>query len=311
MVFYGNFISLQATVRAEGAIAVAGGVVGVMNKLNTTLTNVVSLSEVYAKGADAKAGGFVGEYNKYANGTAYGMTDGKDYAPLNADGKISAYMNSVFTITTDGTYSRVAGGVDYTTLYNGSTSIFIESGAPSGYVVYPTSAQQGPLTTRNIYDVIVYNLDGNEAEYISGSTSNPRESMRLRDIVDTYVLGYELTKTTVGEIATYAKATTSKYVGTADGTTAKPINIAYQQHLNLIRMFNYMNFTLNRDVTMYTGYELRVIDEAFTGTIEANGHVVNVRSSESNKDFVDDLDNTTYPQFFAYQDVNFTWLKKD
>ena len=96
-------------------------------------------------------------------------------------------------------------------------------------------------------------MDGNEAEYISGSTSNPRESMRLRDIVDTYVLGYELTKTTVGEIATYAKATTSKYVGTADGTDDNRIGIAYQQHLNLVRMFNYMNFTLNRDVTVYTG----------------------------------------------------------
>ena len=77
-------------------------------------------------------------------------------------------------------------------------------------------------------------------------------------------------------------------------------------------MFNYMNFTLNRDVTMYTGYKLYMVDEAFTGTIEANEHEVNVRSSESNKDFVDDDDDdTTYPQFFAYQDVNFTWLKKN
>ena len=78
-----------------------------------------------------------------------------------------------------------------------------------------------------------------------------------------------------------------------------------------------MNFTLNRNVTMYTGYELRVIDEAFTGTIEVkvksdnSTPEVNVRSSESDKDFEDDADSTTYPQFFAYQDVNFTWLKKD
>ena len=139
--------------------------------------------------------------------------------------------------------------------------------------------------------------------------------MRLRDIVDTYVLGYELSAYTSGTgesaIATYRKSTTSKYVGTADGTADNRIGIAYQQHLNLIRMFNYMNFTLNRNVTMYTGYKLYMVDEAFTGTIEANGHEVNVRSSESNKDFVDDLDDTTYPQFFAYQDVNFTWLKKD
>ena len=300
-----------ATVRAEGAVAVAGGIIGITEV--TTLNDVVSLSEVYAKGGTAYAGGFVG-MGKFMNNSVSSTNhvDGKDFVARSSEGKTSAYLDSVFTITTDDTYTRIAGGVSYDTLYVGSTSIFIESGAPGGYVVYPTSDQQGLLTPRNVYDVIVYNLNGNEAEYISGSTSNPRESMRLRDIVDTYVLGYELTKTTVGEIITYAKATTSKYVGEANGTTAKPINIAYQQHLNLIRMFNYMNFTLNRDVTMYTGYKLYMVDEAFTGTIEANEHEVNVRSSESNKDFEDDDDDdTTYPQFFAYKDVNFTWLKKD
>ncbi|MBQ9107461.1 MAG: InlB B-repeat-containing protein [Clostridia bacterium] len=301
-----------ATVRAEGAIAVAGGVIGIMNEVNTTLTDVVSLSEVYAEGANTYANGFVGQYAKLVDGNASYDQDGIDYAPLNSTGKTSAYMNSVFEISADGTYTRIAGGVPYDTLYVGSTSIFIESGAPGGYVVYPTSDQKDSKPESNTYDVI--------NEYLAGSETNARESMRLRDIVDTYVLGYELTKTTVGEIATYAKATTSKYVGEANGvaystdpdTKAKPINIAYQQHLNLIRMFNYMNFTLNKDVTMYTGYKLYMVDEAFTGTIESNGHEVNVRSSESNKDFVDDDDDdTTYPQFFAYQDVNFTWLKKD
>lgn len=298
-----------ATVRAEGAVAVAGGVIGIMNQINTTLTNVVSLSEVYAKGADAKAGGFVGEYNKYVNGTAYGMTDGKDYAPLNADGKISAYMNSVFTITTDGTYTKIAGGVSYDTLYCGSSTAYDD-----GIYLNAIAEKYG------VYDMVA------EKNAIAGK--NTTGSMRLRDIVDTYVLGYELSAYTSGTgesaIATYRKSATSKYVGEANGvaystdpdTTAKPINIAYQQHLNLIRMFNYMNFTLNKDITMYTGYKLYMVDEAFTGTIvaniDANEYEVNVRSSESVKDFEDDDDDDTrYPQFFAYQDVNFTWLKKD
>lgn len=308
-----------ATVRAEGAVAVAGGIIGITEV--TTLYDVVSLSEVYAKGGTAYAGGFVG-MGKFMNNSVSSTNhvDGKDFVARSSEGRTSAYLDSVFTITADGTYSRVDGvaevdgvavRVDYTTLYNGSNSIFIESGAPDGYVVYPTSDQKDSKPESKTYDVI--------NEYLAGSETNARESMRLRDIVDTYVLGYELTKTTVGEIATYAKSTTSKYVGTADGTTNtdKRINIAYQQHLNLIRMFNYMNFTLNKDITMYTGYELRVIDEAFTGTIEVkvksdnSTPEVNVRSSESDKDFEDDADDTPYPQFFAYQDVNFTWLKKD
>lgn len=286
-----------ATVRAEGAIAVAGGVIGIMNEVNTTLTDVVSLSEVYAKGANTYANGFVGQYAKLVDGNASYDQDGIDYAPLNSTGKTSAYMDSVFEISADGTYTRIAGGVSYDTLYDGSSTAYVD-----GIYLNAIEREYGK------YDMV------SEKNAIAGE--NTTGSMRLRDIVDTYVLGYELSAYTSGTgesaVATYRKSTTSKYVGTADGTADNRIGIAYQQHLNLIRMFNYMNFTLNKDITMYTGYKLRVIDEAFTGTIEANEHEVNVRSSESNKDFVgDDDDDTTYPQFFAYQDVNFTWLKKD
>ena len=285
-----------ATVRAEGAIAVAGGVIGIMNEVNTTLTDVVSLSEVYAKGANTYANGFVGQYAKLVGGNASYDQDGIDYAPLNSDGKTSAYMNSVFEISADGTYTRIAGGVSYDTLYDGSNSIYIENGE---YVVYPTSDQKDSKPELNTYDVI--------NEYLAGSETNARESMRLRDIVDTYVLGYELTKTTVGEIITYAKSTTSKYVGTADGTADNRIGIAYQQHLNLIRMFNYMNFTLNRNVTMYTGYKLYMVDEAFTGTMTAGSYVINVRDAS-----VKALDNgSNYPVFFANQTAPYTWLKID
>ena len=286
-----------ATVRAEGAVAVAGGVIGIMNEI-TTLNNVVSLSEVYAKGGTAYAGGFVG-MGKFMNNSVSSTNhvDGKDFVARSSEGKTSAYLDSVFTITADGTYTRIAGGVSYDTLYDGSKTAYVD-----GIYLNAIEKEYGK------YDMVA------EKNAIAGN--NTTGSMRLRDIVDTYVLGYELSAYTSGTgesaIATYRKSTTSKYVGTADGTADNRIGIAYQQHLNLIRMFNYMNFTLNRNVTMYTGYKLYMVDEAFTGTIEANGHEVNVRSSESNKDFVDDDDDdTTYPQFFAYQDVNFTWLKKD
>jgi hypothetical protein len=285
-----------ATLRAEGNVAVAGGIVGIMNEINTTLTDVVSMSEIYAEGNTTFANGFVGRYNKYASGQNYGMSDGIDYAPVNSDGKTSAYMDSVFEIN-NGTYTRISGGVSYTELMKGSTSSF------DGNRVYLDALD----VEYGKYDVV------SEKNAIAGK--NTTGSMRLRDIVEVYVLGYELTAHNVGTgesaISTVKKSSTSKYVGTADGTVGNEIKVAYQQHLSLIRMFNYMNFVITKDVTMYTGYTLKVVDEAFTGSVNANGHFVNVRNEESSKDFVSDADGTTYPQFFAYQNANFTWLKKD
>ena len=281
-----------ATVRAEGAIAVAGGVIGIMNEVNTTLTDVVSLSELYAKGANTYANGFVGQYAKLVGGNASYDQDGIDYAPLNSTGKTSAYMDSVFEISADGTYTRIAGGVSYDTLYDGSSTAYVD-----GIYLNAIEVSYGK------YDMV------GEKNAIAGK--NTTGSMRLRDIVDTYVLGYELSAYTSGTgdsaVATYRKSTTSKYVGTADGTSDNRIGIAYQQHLNLIRMFNYMNFTLNRNVTMYTGYKLYMVDEAFTGTMTAGSYVINVRDAS-----VKALDNgNNYPVFFANQTAPYTSLKID
>ena len=201
-------------------------------------------------------------------------------------------MNSVFEISADGTYTRIAGGVSYDTLYDGSSTAYVD-----GIYLNAIEVSYGK------YDMV------GEKNAIAGK--NTTGSMRLRDIVDTYVLGYELSAYTSGTgksaVATYRKSTTSKYVGTADGTADNRIGIAYQQHLNLIRMFNYMNFTLNRNVTMYTGYKLYMVDEAFTGTMTAGSYVINVRDAS-----VKALDNgSNYPVFFANQTAPYTWLKID
>ena len=206
-------------------------------------------------------------------------------------------MNTIFEIN-DGNYNRIAGGVDYTALYNGSTSIFLAG-------VYPESGQSASKPNRGIYDVI-------SVEKLASNQDKPRESMRLCDIVDVYVLGYELSNTKVDDIDTHRKASTSKYVGNAKGTTDSAIKVSYQQHLNLLRMFNFMNFDLTKDVTMYTGYELPVIDKAFTGSVNANEHTVNVRSAKGMADFVvDDGDASTHPQFFKHQSENFAWATID
>ena len=294
-----NGAIVVATLRAEASKAVVGGIIGAMNNHGTTtgLKDVVSLSELYAEGTETYANGFVG-MGTYVGGTKSDtLQDGNGYAPSNSDGVTSAYMNTIFEIN-DGNYNRIAGGVDYTTLYNRSTSIYIAG-------VYPESGQSASKPDRDIYDVI-------SVEKLASNQDKPRESMRLCDIVDVYVLGYELSDTKVDDIDTHRKASTSKYVGNAKGTTDSAIKVSYQQHLNLLRMFNFMNFDLTKDVTMYTGYELPVIDKAFTGSVNANEHTVNVRSAKGMADFVvDDGDTSTHPQFFKHQSENFAWATID
>ena len=286
-------VIVVATIRAEGAKVVAGGIVGVMSAPNTTLTDLVSLSEIYAKGATESAtvvaNGFVGEYYGMVGSFAQ-MKSGSDYTPISTDGKQSAYMDAVFTINADGVYTRVAPtsyAKTYTELYNGSNTAFEKSG--NDYI-YSNAVGQA----YGIYDVV------GEKNTMAGT--NTTGSMRLKDIVDIYVLGYGLTKKTVGEIDTFKKESTSKYFHAIDsdanddnykpdGTEGNPIIIAYQQHLSLLRMFNYMNFELAGDIKMYTGYSLAIVDEAFTGTVDANGHEVNFR-------------NGTAGQMFAYQSNN-------
>ena len=241
------------------------------------------------------------------------------------------YLDSVFEILPDGTYDLIEGGSTYTVLYTGSNSILING-------KYPTRNDSN-VSEAGTYDVI-------SKEDVAGTETRPRESMRLRDIVDTYVLGYEISMVKSDEIDTYQKATTSKYVGEANGTTAKPINIAYQQHVNLIRMFNYMVFNLKRDITTYTGYTLAVVDEAFTGTVNDGGFKIKVHDvstyvaltsderaaytansfadtvymKDSNGLFVEyaaGLDENTiyykknpYPVMFANQTEQYPWLTK-
>ena len=303
-----------ATIRAEGSTAVAGGIVGVMNQYKTSLTDLVSLSEVYAKGTTAYANGFVGKYFGLV-GSNLEMVDGITYTPISTntvdDNNVSsAFMDAIFTINEEGIYTKVDGYQtayrnkyvkSYTALYDGSVSAFDNSGK------YTT-----PVTTNNygLYDVV------SEKDVFAGT--NTTGTRRLKDIVDIYVLGYGLTKTSAtvngAAIDTFAKSNTSKYFHATgapsesptykpDGTADNPIKIAYQQHLSLIRMFNYMNFELKDDITMYTGYELAQVDEAFTGTITANGKKINVRSAE--------VTSGGNAVMFAYQPQTFTWLIVD
>ncbi len=261
--------TVVATITVTAPTANVGGIVG-LAKAENTYQKVVSVSEIYVFSAGTvNMGGIVG--------TTATVTDGH-------------YLKHATFTVNNGTYTEKTNAYGsaktYDELYNGSNSNYNSSG-----VMGDTASAKGSLDF--IADVQPI------ASASETVTIKPRESMRLADIIDTYVLKYEISETTItvdgNSAKAYQKASTSAYVGTAKGTTSSRIGIANQQHVNLITTFNYMNFSLKNDITMYTGYTLKTSPEAFIGSVtRVNNAIINVRTA---------VDSKT-PSMFAHNATN-------
>ncbi len=229
-----------------GTITANGGsVAGVVGSLSGTLSNVVSLMQVDASGTVAPIanGGTVNGSTYLAN--AVWSKDGK--------GKI-AYAGG------NGTAKY------YEELMGDSISGY---GNSKYYYVGETPNTKGEYDV--IDDVLLSKLDVD-------NKSNPRQSMRLRDIVDVYLLMYSLSETTATESGdingarTYTISTTSWLVGNKHGTNKDDdaIVIANKQNVALLRQLRFATFVLMVDLT---SYEAQSFGGAFYGTIiYQNGH---------------------------------------
>lgn len=226
-----------------GTITANGGsVAGVVGSLSGTLSSVVSLMQVDTSGTVAPIanGGTVNDSTYLAN--AVWSKDG--------NGKI-AYAGG------NGTAKS------YAELMSGSTSGY---GNDKYYYAGDTPNQKGVYDV--IDDVALTSIDVQ-------NNSNPRQSMRLRDVVDVYLLMYSLSETTAsgGEIngaRTYTISTTSWLVGDKHGTSKDDaIVIANKQNVALLRQLRFATFVLSVDLT---SYEAQSFGGAFYGTIYLNGH---------------------------------------
>ena len=226
-----------------GTITANGGnVAGVVGSLSGTLSSVVSLVQVDASGTVAPI----------ANGGA--VTD-------------STYLaNAVWSKDGNGKIAYAGGNgtaKSYAELMSGSTSGY---GNDKYYYAGDTPNQKGVYDV--IDDVALSKLDVD-------NKSNPRQSMRLRDVVDVYLLMYSLSETTAteGEIAgarTYTISTTSWLVGDKHGTSKDDaIVIANKQNVALLRQLRFATFVLSVDMT---SYEAQSFGGAFYGTIYHKGY---------------------------------------
>lgn len=226
-----------------GSVAGVVGVVGVVGSLPGTLSKVVSLMQVDAFGTVAPI----------ANG---GTVNGCTYLD-----------NAVWSKDGNGKIAYAGGNgtaKSYAELMGGSTSGYGKDN--KYYYAGETPNTKGDYDV--IDDVLLSKLDVD-------NNSNPRQSMRLRDIVDVYLLMYSLSETTAsgGDIngaRTYTISTKSWLVGEKHGTSkADAIVIANKQNVALLRQLRFATFVLMVDLT---SYEAQSFGGAFYGTIYQNGY---------------------------------------
>lgn len=248
-----NNVSFHGSINVTGSTDQSvGGLFGISER---AVENAIVLGSITVSNVNAKVGGVVGTATAGLNNvvsmmqiTASGGTVGA-FTSNNAHvGENCTHMtNAVWKKGTSGTgFENVDGkNVGYNDLMSGSVSGY---GTTNKY--YHESETS---VTKGEYDV----LDDVVLTKISvDNKENARQSMRLVDIVKVYLLMYSLNETQATDSGNlnganvYAISTSSWLVGTADGTTAKPIAIANKQNVSLLRELRFASFTLKANVSI-------------------------------------------------------------
>ena len=260
----------------------AGGIVGNLASTNCAINNVASMMGIFSTANGSNTiGGLIGTTTWLDKANALTTSGGKQNAYV-TDSVVDMSNGSAVNKQV-GNGSDVAG-VTYTTLMSGSTSAY-DSGNGNKYL------GSSNTTTPGRYDMIQDRTVASSAMY---------ESPRLKDVIMVYVLQYGLNTTTatvdtVSGVSVYAISTTSKLVGTALGTDGSKISINNQQQVAYLREFRFASFNLERDVDMYNLYSTSPFEGAFYGSVTANGHTINLRSSSQAKMFKVELSGHVVP----------------
>lgn len=230
-------VSFHGSINVTGSTDQSvGGLFGISER---AVENAIVLGSITVSNVNAKVGGVVGTATAGLNNvvsmmqiTASGGTVGAFTSDnANIGEKCTHMTNAVWkrptsdTGLTSGTGFVNVGGknVSYNALMSGSNSLYANATFDSG-----------------TYDVI------SETFADSGQNVNPRQSKRLRDMVSVYLLMYSLS----ANGGTYTISSSSWLVGTADGTTAKPIVIANKQNVSLLRELRFAAFVLKANVSI-------------------------------------------------------------
>lgn len=256
-------VSWHGTISMSGDGNV-GGLIGLSAR---SLDKAIALGTINAKGGNI--GGLIGSIEQN-NNASIAINNAVSFVYIDATGNVGAitassngatatnafYLaNSAWTrssgalAVSNGTYGAAK---TYTQLIDGEAIAgVVNVGSRSGYVADTDGKKYYQGSAKGVYDVLD---DFDYANQASDSIKNmnARQSLRLKDIIDVYMLMYDI-KETVGTIDStpikvYTISSSSWLVGTGHGTDSSKIEISNRQQVALLRELRFASFILTADV---------------------------------------------------------------
>lgn len=249
-------VSWHGTISMSGDGNV-GGLIGVSAR---SINKAITLGTINAKGGNI--GGLIGSIEKDATSQEkVGVSNAVSFVYVEATGNVGAitassngatidnafYLASSAWTRSSGTLSVSDGSLGtaktYTQLMQGSISGYSVSG--SEYYRYAGTKLGGD------FDMLDdFNYSEQTTENIQ--KMNARQSLRLKDIVDVYMLMYDVKETNVTvyskTIKVYTISSSSWLVGNKHGVDGDEIEIGNRQQVALLRELRFASFVLTSDV---------------------------------------------------------------
>lgn len=223
-------VSFHGSINVTGSTDQSVG--GLFGASERAVENAIVLGSITVSNANAKVGGVVGSSEQ-------GMSNVVSLMQIDANCNVGAFSQTNTNVTNsyhlqNAVWRRDGSSITFVKHANAKTYDELMLGSNS---LYSNGTSASVLGT---YDVI------DETFADSGQNANPRQSKRLRDMVSVYLLMYSLSVNN----GKYTISSSSWLVGTADGTTAKPIAIANKQNVSLLRELRFASFTLKANVSI-------------------------------------------------------------
>lgn len=264
-------VSFHGSINVTGSTDQSvGGLFGISER---AVENAIVLGSITVSNANAKVGGVVGSSEQ-------GMSNVVSLMQIDANCNVGAFSQTNTNVTNsyhlqNAVWRRDGSSITFVKHANAKTYDELMSGSVSGYGTTNKYYHESETSvTKGEYDV----LDDVVLTKISvDNKENARQSMRLADIVKVYLLMYSLNETQATDSGNlnganvYAISTSSWLVGTADGTTAKPIAIANKQNVSLLRELRFASFTLKANVSIEIA---STFSGAFYGSVNAGAYKI-------------------------------------
>lgn len=224
-------VSFHGSINVTGSTDQSvGGLFGISER---AVENAIVLGSITVSNVNAKVGGVVGTATAGLNNVVSMMQITASGGTVGAFSQTNTNVTNSYHLQ-NAVWRRDGSSITFVNHANAKTYDELMLGSNS---LYSNGTSASVLGT---YDV----MDETFAD--SGQNANPRQSKRLRDMVSVYLLMYSLSVNN----GKYTISSSSWLVGTADGTTAKPIAIANKQNVSLLRELRFASFTLKANVSI-------------------------------------------------------------